>query len=51
MKCEYVDIVFNRPLTAEELDKIAEWLDKNITADYFLVSCTKEKKDEDLPNS
>lgn len=41
LKCEYVGIVFGRPLTVEELDKITEWLDENITDDYCLTSITK----------
>lgn len=51
MKCEYVEIVFGRPLSIEELDTITEWLDENITDDYSLVSCTKEVVDENLSNS
>lgn len=50
MKCEYVEIVFGRPLTVEELDKIAKWLDENITDDYSIFSVTKEIEDENLSN-
>lgn len=42
MKCEYVEIVFGRPLTVEELNKIAKWLDENVTDDYCLTSITKD---------
>lgn len=50
MKCEYVEIVFGRQLTVEELDKIAKWLDENISDDYSIFSVTKEVEDENLPN-
>lgn len=42
LKCEYVEIVFGRPLTVKELDKIAKWLDENVTDDYSIFSVTKE---------
>ena len=50
MKCEYVEIVFGRQLTVEELDKIAKWLDENISDDYSIFSVTKEVEDENLSN-
>lgn len=51
MKCEYVEIVFGRQLTVEELEKLGEWLDKNISDDYSIFSVTKEIEDENLSNS
>lgn len=51
MKCEYVEIVFGRQLTVEELEKIGEWLDENISDDYSIFSVTKEIKNEDISNS
>lgn len=50
MKCEYLEIVFGRCLTIDELSKIAEWLDENITDDYSIFSVTKEIEDENLSN-
>lgn len=50
MKNEYLEIIFGRVLTIDELNKIAEWLDENITDDYSIFSVTKEIEDENLSN-
>lgn len=43
LKHEYVEIIFGRLLTIDELAKIAEFIDKNVTDDYFLTSTVREE--------
>lgn len=47
MKNTVMEIVFGHRLTDEELDKIVEWLDDNITADYSAFAHDREYDEEE----
>lgn len=47
MKNTVMEIVFGYRLTNEELDKITEWLDNNITDDYISFARDCEYDEEE----